>query len=59
VATVINKEIELFGVGVAGPVLRARATHAAHTAAAKHSFAAATDASVRPGVHLMGKLRTR
>ena len=57
-ATVIDKRIDAFGVGGAGPVLPARATHAAHTAAAKHSFGAATDASVGPGVHLMGKVLT-
>jgi len=55
---VIDKRIDAFGVGGAGPVLPARATHAAHTAAAKHSFGAATDASVGPGVHLMGKVLT-
>jgi hypothetical protein len=42
-----------FGVGVAGAVLNARTSHAAHTAApaaaVKHRVAAATDASVDRG----------
>ena len=49
---------DVFGVGVAGAA--ARTSHAAHagapTAAAKRHVAAATDASLGPGVHLKGKV---
>ena len=38
-----------FGVGVAGAVLSAGTSHAAHTAAVKHRAAAATDVSVDRG----------
>jgi hypothetical protein len=49
---------DVFGVGVAG--VAARTSHAAHagapTAAAKRHVAAATDASLGPGVHLKGRV---
>ena len=49
---------DVFGVAVAGAT--ARTSHAAHagapTAAAKRHVAAATDASLGPGVHLKGKV---
>ncbi|MGA7054578.1 MAG: hypothetical protein WBZ37_25595 [Mycobacterium sp.] len=46
----VNKKFSVLGVDAAGAVPSARTTHAGHaaaqTAAAKHSVAAATDASV-------------
>ena len=49
---------DVLGVGVAGATVRT--SHAAHaaapTAAARRHVAAATDASLGPGVHLKGKV---